>query len=84
MGNVQGIYNFFSLRSGNRITSRQLIAVCTPTIVLNVVAAMDLSVKRNKGIIFEDRTGVTVNTIMQDEKSNELYYKIDRNIIGVD
>ena len=74
----------FSLCSGNRITSRQLIEVPTPTIVKKLVAEMYLAVKRKQGLIVENCTGATVNNILPDEKSNERFNKTNRNIIGVD
>ena len=37
-GNLQGTYNFFSLRSGKKITHGQFTEVPTPTIVMKQVA----------------------------------------------
>ena len=51
-GNIQVTYNFFSLRSGNKITCRQFTYFPTPTIAMKRVAAMALSKKQNKGLIF--------------------------------
>ena len=48
------------------------------------VAAMSLAEKQNEGLIFENSTGATVNDIMPDDKANEAFKKIDRNITGVD
>ena len=70
-GNLQGVYNFFSLRSGKIITCGNFTEVPTPTIVMKRVAAMALAKKQNKGLIFENRTGATVNDILPDDKANE-------------
>ena len=51
---------------------------------MNRVAAMALAKKQNKGLIFENRTGTTVNDLLPDDEANELFIKIDRNITGVD
>ena len=83
-GNLQGIYNFFSLRSGNKITRTQFTEVPTSTIFIKRVAAMALAEKQNEGIFFENRTGVTVEDIFPDDQANEAFNKIDRNISGVD
>ena len=53
-GNLQSTYNFFSLRSGKKITRGQLTEVPTPTIVMKRVAAMALDKKKNKDLIFEN------------------------------
>ena len=70
-GNLQGAYNFFSLRSGKQITRGQFTVVPTPTIVIKRVTEMSLAKKQNKGLIFENRTGATVNDILPDDKANE-------------
>ena len=54
------------------------------TIVMKRVAAMDLSEKQNEGLIFENRTGATLNDILPDDKANEAFDKIDGNITGVE
>ena len=38
----------------------------------------------NEGLIVENRASVTVNNILPDEKANEVFNKIDGNIVGVD
>ena len=48
------------------------------------VAAMALAEKDNEGLIFENRTGATVNDLMPDDESNEAFDKINRNITGVE
>ena len=48
------------------------------------VAAMALSEKQNKGLIFENRTGATVNDILQDDEANKAFNELDGNITGVD
>ena len=83
-GNLQGTYICFLLRSGKKITRGKFTEVTTPTIVMKGVAEMDLAEKQNKGLIFENRTGATVNDIMTDDKANEAFNKIDGNITGVD
>ena len=83
-GNLQGAYNFFSLRSGKKITRVQLIEVPTCTIVMKRVTAIALVKKWNKRLIFENRTGATVKDILPDDKANEAFNKIDGNIGGVD
>ena len=40
--------------------------------------------KQNKELVFENRTGTTVNNILPDDKANEAFYEIDGNIVGVD
>ena len=47
------------------------------------VAAMALAGKKNKGLIFENRTDATVNDILPDDELNEAFDKIDGNITGV-
>ena len=51
-GNIQGTYNFFSLRSGKNITRGKFIEVTTPNIVMKQVAEIALSEKKNEGLIF--------------------------------
>ena len=48
------------------------------------VAAMALAEKQNEGLIFENRTGATVNDILPDDKANEAFDEISGNIIGVE
>ena len=67
-----------------KITRGQFTELPTPTIVMKHVAAMALSEKQNKALIFENRTGATVNDILPDDKANEAFDKIDRNITGVE
>ena len=55
----------------------------TPTIVMKCVAAMALAKKQNEGLIFENRTGATVNDILPDDEANEAFDKLDGNITGV-
>ena len=64
---LQGRYNFFSLRSGRKITRGSFTELPTPTIFMKRVAAMALAKKQTKGLIFEYRTGATVNGILLDE-----------------
>ena len=45
---------------------------------------MALAKKHNKGMIFENRTGATVNDIFPNDEANEEFKQIDRNITGVD
>ena len=56
----------------------------TPTIVTKHVAAMALAKKQNEGLIFENRTGATVNDILTDEEANEAFNEIYGNITGVE
>ena len=56
----------------------------TPTIVMKRVAAMAKTEKQNEGLIFENRTGATLNDILPDDKANEAFDKIDGNITGVE
>ena len=83
-GTLQGTYTFSLLHSGNKITRGQFAEVTAPTIIMKRVAAMALAKKQNEGLIFEKRTGATVNNILPDDKVNEAFNKIDRNIAGVD
>ena len=53
-------------------------------IVMEQVTEMALAEKQNEGIIFENRTGATVNDTLPDDKENEAFNGIDRNIAGVD
>ena len=66
-GNLQGTYNFFSLRSEKKTTRGKFTELPTPTIVMKCVAAMALAKKQKKGPIFENRTGATVNDILPNE-----------------
>ena len=45
---------------------------------------MALAKKQNKGLIFENLTGATANDILPDDKANEAFNEVDRNITGVD
>ena len=58
--------------------------VPTQTIVMKRVMEMTLAKKQNKGHIFENRTGATVNYILPDDEENEALNEIDGNIAGVD
>ena len=44
---------------------------------------MALAKKWNKGLIFENHTGATVNNIFPDDEANEVFNKINGNITGV-
>ena len=83
-GNLQGTYNLFFLRYGNRITRGQFTEVPTPTIVMKRVAEMAPAKKQNEGLIFENRAGATVNDIFPDGEANEAFNEIDGNITGVE
>ena len=48
------------------------------------VAAMALAKKQNEGLIFDNRTGATVNDILPNDEANEAFGKIDGNITGVE
>ena len=48
------------------------------------VVEIALAQKLNKGLIFGNRTGSTVNDILPDDKENEVFDKIDGNITGVE
>ena len=48
------------------------------------VAEIALVKKQNEGLIFENRTGATVNDILPDDKANVEFDEIDRNITGVE
>ena len=47
------------------------------------VAEMSLAEQQNEGLIFENRTGATVNDILPDDEANEAFDKIDGNITGL-
>ena len=83
-GNITRTYNFILIRSGKKITRRQFTEVKTPTIIMKRVEAMALAKKHKEGLIFENRTGATVNNILPDDEANEAFNKIDDNIAGVD
>ena len=40
---------------------------------MKCVAEMALAEKQNKGLIFENRTGATINDILPDDKTNEAF-----------
>ena len=82
--NLEENYIYFSLHSGKKITRRQFREVPTPTIFMKQVEAMASAKKQNKGLIFENRTDARINDIWPDDKANEAFNKIDRNISGVD
>ena len=44
---------------------------------MKTVAEMSLAKKQNEGLIFENRTGATVNNILPDDEANEAFDKID-------
>ena len=48
------------------------------------VVALALAKKQNEVLIFENRTGATVNDILPDDEANEAFDKIDGNITGVE
>ena len=45
---------------------------------------MVLGKKKNKGLVFENSTGATVNDILPDEEANKAFNNINRNIAGED
>ena len=47
------------------------------------VTEMALAKKQNEELIFENRTGATVNDILPDDKTNKVFDEIDGNITGV-
>ena len=47
------------------------------------VAAISIAKENNEGLIFENRTGATVNDILPDDEANKAFDKIDGNITGV-
>ena len=47
------------------------------------VAGMALAEKQNKGLIFENRTGATVNDILPDDEANKAFGELDGNITGM-
>ena len=51
---------------------------------MKCVAAMDLAEKQNEGLIFENRTGATVNDLLPDDEANEAFDELDENITGVE
>ena len=83
-GNLQGAYNFFSLRYGKNITLGQFTELPTPMIIMKRVAAMALAKKQNEGLIFENLTGATVNDILPYDEANKAFDEIDGNITGVE
>ena len=83
-GDLQGTYNFFSLRSGKKITRGLFTEMPTPMVVMKLAAAMALSEKQNEGLIFENRADITVKDILPDDDANEAFNEIDGNITGVD
>ena len=48
------------------------------------VAEIALAKKQNKGLIFENRTGATVNDLLPDDEANKAFDEIDGNITGVE
>ena len=56
----------------------------TPKIAMKRVAEMALSKRQNEGLIFENRTGATVNDILPDDEANKAFKKIVINLTGVD
>ena len=48
------------------------------------VAEIALAKKQNKGLIFENRTGATVNERLPDDEANKAFDEIDGNITGVE
>ena len=45
---------------------------------------MALAEKQNEGLIFENRTGATLNDLLPDDEANEAFDKLDENITGVE
>ena len=62
----------------------QFTEVPTSMIVMKRVAAMALAKKQNKGLIFENRTGATVNYLLPDDEAKKAFEKIDGNITVVE
>ena len=60
----------FSCYALERNTFGQLTELPTPTVAMKRVAVMDLDEKQNKRLIFENRTGATVNDILSDDEAN--------------
>ena len=48
------------------------------------VAEMALAKKQDKVLIFVNCTDTTVNDLLPDDKANEAFEKLDRNITGED
>ena len=48
------------------------------------VEEMALAKKQNEGLIFDNRTGATVNDILPDDEANEAFNKLNGNITGVE
>ena len=82
--NLQGTYIHFSLHSDKKTTQRKFTEMPNPLIVIKQVAAMELSEKKNKGMIFENRTGAMVNYILPDNEANNAFNILNGNITGVD
>ena len=68
------------LLSGKKITHGKFPEVPTPRIVIKLVAEMALAEKKNEGLMFENRAGVTVNDIFPNDEVNETFNKIDGNV----
>ena len=45
---------------------------------------MALAKKQNEGLIFENRTGATVNGTLPDDKANKAFEELDGNITRLD
>ena len=76
--------NFFLLRSGKKNTCGQFTEVPIPTIIMKRVAEMVSAEKQNEVLIFEKRTGATVNNLLPDDETNEAFNKLVGNITGVE
>ena len=83
-GNLQGTYNFFSLKSGKKNYPRTIHKSTHPHDRHETCGGNGPSRKQNEGLIFENRTGATVNDILPDDEANEAFNKIEGNITGVE
>ena len=54
-GNLQGTYNFLSLRMGRNITCGKFTEISTPGVVFRRVTSMAIAEKQGRRIIFENR-----------------------------
>ena len=79
-GHIQFILPMFWKKN----TRGQFTEVPTSMIVMKLVVVIALAKKQNEGLIFENRTGATVNDILPDDEANEAFGEIDRNITGME
>ena len=77
--NFQDICKFTSLRTGRRITRKQLTPLPMPQSLINQVGDMSIKEYYDEDIILIDRSGVTFEVYNYDVNTNDFTSRVDNN-----